>query len=122
MECECLTVPIVKVLCGSLIFFRIYLAVNSFSQFFPFPFLCLVPPDNFCLAIYFLVLPEVFLLRKIEGNKRNKGLFGSCFCKLFLKTVFENKESPILLISENLFSYLNLVFFCVFSKRKTGNQ
>ena len=38
------------------------------------------------------------------------GLFGSCFLKLFLRTVFENTVNTIFVFSENCSYALNLVF------------
>ena len=48
-------------------------------------------------------------------------LFGSCFLKLFLRTVFKNIKNTILVLSENCFCYLNLVvslFFIFFILEK----
>ena len=41
-----------------------------------------------------------------------KGMFGSCFLKRFLRTVFENIEN------ENCSYYPNLVFYVFFIKKK----
>ena len=51
----------------------------------------------------------------------DKGMFGSCFCKLFLRTIFENTEKTILAFSKSCFCYLNSVFsvFFVFSMNQT---
>ena len=52
-------------------------------------------------------------------------MFGSCFCKLFLRTVFENIENTILVFSENCHCSLNLLFsvFSVsFRKKKLGTK
>ena len=50
-----------------------------------------------------------------------KGMFGSCFCKLFFRTIFENTEKTILVFSKSCFCSLNSVFsvFFVFSRKKT---
>ena len=50
----------------------------------------------------------------------DKGMFGSCFCKLFLRTIFENTEKTILVFSKSCFCSLNSVFFVffVFSRKK----
>ena len=47
-------------------------------------------------------------------------IFGSCFLKLLLRTVFENIENIILMFFENCFCYLNLLFFSIlfFSEKK----
>ena len=53
-------------------------------------------------------------------------MFGSCFLKLFLRTLFENTENTILVLSKNLSCYLNImfsVFFYVFqNKKKLGTK
>ena len=41
-----------------------------------------------------------------------KGLFGSSFLKLFLKTIFENKENTILVFPDKLFLFFE---FCAFN-------
>ena len=49
----------------------------------------------------------------------NNGLFGSYFYKLFLKTVFKNIKNTILMLSENCFCSLNLLFHhsCIFQTK-----
>ena len=52
-------------------------------------------------------------------------MFGSCFLKLFLKTIFEKIENTILMLSKNNYCYLNLVFFVLsvfFNKKKLGTK
>ena len=61
----------------------------------------------FCL-LFFFFLGEYFCILTVMG------LFGSCFFKLFLRTVFESIENIILMLSENCYCFLNLMFY-VFS-------
>ena len=50
-------------------------------------------------------------------------LFGFCFQKLLLRTVFENTENTILVFSNNCYIILVFFVFTVFSEeKKTGNQ
>ena len=53
-------------------------------------------------------------------ENKSKGLFGSPFLKLFLRTVVENTKNTIFVFFKNCFCYLNLVFstFSVFFKTK----
>ena len=55
---------------------------------------------------------------RVPSLKEKKGLFGSCFLKLFLRAVFENTENIILMFFENCSYYLNLVFFIFFKTKK----
>ena len=60
-------------------------------------------------------LGPVWFSRNRERNMQQaKGLFGSCFLKLFLRTVFENTENTIFMFSENFSYYLDLLFFVFF--------
>ena len=49
-------------------------------------------------------------------------MFGSCFLKLFLRTVFENTENLILVFNENCSCYLNLVFYMFYMLFKTKKK
>ena len=59
-------------------------------------------------------------------SKKKKGPLGSCFLKLFLRTIFENTKNIISVFSENCSCSLNLMFsmFSRFFKKKKnkGNQ
>ena len=58
-------------------------------------------------------LGPVWFSRNRERNMQAKGLFDSCFLKLFLRTVFENTENIIFMFSKN-FSYSLDLLFSVF--------
>ena len=45
-------------------------------------------------------------------------MFGSCFLKLLLRTIFENTENTILVFSKNCYCSLNLVFSTFFTTEK----
>ena len=51
------------------------------------------------------------MLRR-KGFENELGMFGSCFLKLFLRTVFENIKNTKILLFENFSYSLNLVFLC----------
>ena len=68
-------------------------------------------------------LGPVWFSKNRERNMQAKGLFGSSFLKLFLRTVFENTKNTIFVSSEN-FSYSLDSLFSVFFKtiKKKRNQ
>ena len=66
-------------------------------------------------------LMNILLLNEIK----TLDLFGSCFLKLFLKTVFETQKTLKGCYLKTHICYLNLVFFLffyVFKKKQTENQ
>ena len=59
--------------------------------------------------------------------QKSRKEFCACFLKLFLRTVFENRDNTIFVFFEIIIFSLNLVFsvfslFSVFQNKKTGNQ
>ena len=60
-------------------------------------------------------------IQKILSSENTKGMFVSYFWKLLLGTIFENTNNIILVLFENCFYYMSLVFslfFILFKKKK----
>ena len=60
----------------------------------------------------------IYILHLLLTNKyiiKPKGLFGSCFLKLFLRIVFKFIENTILVFFEN-YSYVFLILLLVFQE------
>ena len=49
-------------------------------------------------------------------------MFGCCFLKLFLRTVYENIENVIKMLSENSLLFKFNVFLCFSKKKQIVNQ
>ena len=69
-------------------------------------------------------LGPVWFSRNRERNIQVKGLFGSYFLKLFLRTIFENTKNTIIVSSENFSYSLDLLFsvFFLTVKKKEPNM